>query len=63
MCADKRGLENGDRFIGVAARTAAENRRIVEGLCCVLNRPRTRSLSRRTSRPIHTRRQAVATSV
>jgi histidinol-phosphate/aromatic aminotransferase/cobyric acid decarboxylase-like protein len=62
-CADKRGLDNGDRFIRVAARTAAENRRIVDGLCCVLNQPRTRSLGQRTSRPIHTRRQAVATGV
>lgn len=44
-CADKRGLEGGERFIRVAARSDAENRRIVEGLRSVLSRPLSRSLA------------------
>ena len=46
-CADKRGLDNGDRFIRVAARSDAENRRIVGGLRGVLSRPPSRSRTRR----------------
>jgi histidinol-phosphate/aromatic aminotransferase/cobyric acid decarboxylase-like protein len=62
-CADKRGLEHGDHFIRVAARSGAENRRIVEGLRCVLNRPASRPSTRRAGRPANTRRTAVPTSV
>jgi histidinol-phosphate/aromatic aminotransferase/cobyric acid decarboxylase-like protein len=36
-CADKRGLENGERFIRVAARSHQENRRIIDGLRAVLS--------------------------
>ncbi len=43
-CADKRGLEHGERFIRVAARNRAENPRIVEGLRTVLAQQRTRRL-------------------
>jgi histidinol-phosphate/aromatic aminotransferase/cobyric acid decarboxylase-like protein len=35
-CADKRGLDRGQRFIRVAARSRSENRRIIEGLRDVL---------------------------
>ena len=38
-CADKRGLDHGGRFIRIAARTASENLRIVDGLRAVLSRP------------------------
>jgi histidinol-phosphate/aromatic aminotransferase/cobyric acid decarboxylase-like protein len=36
-CADKRGLDHGERFIRIAARTATENLRIVDGLRAVLS--------------------------
>jgi histidinol-phosphate/aromatic aminotransferase/cobyric acid decarboxylase-like protein len=54
-CADKRGLEHGERFLRVAARSHAENRRIIDGLRAVLSRPATsRPLSPAVREPVLT---------